>query len=221
MMALEATMMVRGDGTGSVARWVAPAAVVAGVLWCVQGAIWVFAPKVQEATPPYRVIDRPVFAAVWLSVVGALLCSAAALQGLGENRSEASGMAGRAGRLIAATAVVLAAIAGVAAILAAVGVAEEAALFVLPLALNGGGLALLVDAVLVGSVEARGGVLPRRSRYLPLVLAIMTLLTLGAIAASGTQATVGLVLAVVIVTITGVAWLALGRALRTTRTQAR
>jgi hypothetical protein len=129
-------------------------------------------------------------------------------------------MAGRAGRLIAATAVVLAAIAGVAAVLAAVGVAEEAALFVLPLALNGGGLALLVAAV-VGSVEARGGVLPRRSRYLPLVLAIMTLLTLGAIAASGTQATVGLVLAVVIVTITGVAWLALGRALRTTRTQAR
>jgi len=40
--------------------------------WRVHGALWVFAPKVPEATPPYRVIDQPVFAAVRLSVAAEL-----------------------------------------------------------------------------------------------------------------------------------------------------
>jgi hypothetical protein len=29
-------------------------------------------PKVREADPPYRIIDRPLFALLWLAIVGAV-----------------------------------------------------------------------------------------------------------------------------------------------------
>jgi hypothetical protein len=53
-------------------------------------------------------------------------------------------------------------------------------------------------------------VLHGRWTALPTVLAVLTLLTLGAIVASGSTAIIGLVLAVVVVTVHGATWLLLG-----------
>lgn len=187
------------------------AAVAAGLLWCAQGPIWVLAPKVQATVPPYQVTHRALFLAVWLSVDAAVLFSALALRGLASIGVGNTGRTGRVTTRIAALAAALAGVATAATATAGLGIAEDQALAVLPLALDLGGFTLLVAVILVAvRPNTLRRVLPRRSRFLPAVLAGLTFLTLVAVASSGTHATIGLILAVVTVDLSGAAWMALG-----------
>jgi hypothetical protein len=195
-------------------RWGGPAAVAAGVLWGTQGLIWTLGPKVQATDPPYGVINRPLFALFWLAIVGAILCSAAALLGLHGRQRARAGLVGGASAAVAGATVVVAGSAGVAVVLAALGVAEEASVGVLSLALNLSGLVLLVALALAGVATVRAGALHGWQALLPAVLAFLTFLTLGAILASGSRALAGLSFAVAVVTVSGATWVLLGWALR-------
>ena len=191
-------------------RWGGPAAVMAGLLWAAQGLIWTMSPKVQAETPPYAIIDRPLFALVWLSMVGAALCSAVALLGLRARQGGDTGAPGRASAVLAAVTIGVATVAGTATILATAGVAVTASLGVLSLALNGAALALLIALVFAAVATPRADTFPGWQRFLPAALAALTLLTLVAIAASGSRATAGLVAAIATVVASGATWLLLG-----------
>jgi hypothetical protein len=99
---------------------------------------------------------------------------------------------------------------------AGAGVGEQAALAALPLALNFAGLLLLAALVLAAVAIRRAHVFRALVAVLPAVLATLMLLTLGAILASGSSAVFGLVLAVLVVSAYGAAWVTLGWALRPT-----
>jgi hypothetical protein len=185
----------------------------AGVLWVAQALIWTVAPKVQAAEPPFAVIDRPLFAVVWSTMIGAVACSAAAVLVLLQRQrtveGRVSGPAG-AGGLAARAALLSSGVAGAAVAVAALGVAESLGLAVLSPALNLAGLLLLVALSSAAVALRRGEVLGSRWAALPAALAVLTLLTLGAIVGSGSTATIGLVLAAAIVTVHGSTWLLLG-----------
>jgi len=72
------------------------------------------------------------------------------------------------------------------------------------------GMAALVALSLAAMARPRAGILTGRSAALPTALAVLTLLTLAAIAASGSTAVAGLILAVVVVTVSGATWALLG-----------
>ncbi|QJY47427.1 hypothetical protein [Pseudonocardia broussonetiae] len=198
-------------------RGTGPAAVLAGGLWAAQGLIWTLGPAVQAVDPPYRITDRPLFALFWLAIVGAVLCSAAALLGLlhrGGDRPDRAARATGTSATAAGAALGTAGVAGIAVVVAALDVAEELGLAVLTPALNLAGLLLLVALSLAGSAVPRTGILTGRPAALPAVLAVLTLLSLGAIAAAASTAVIGLVFAVVVVTLLGATWALLGWALR-------
>lgn len=198
-------------------RWAGPVAVLAGGLWAAQGLIWTLGPKVQAADPPYRITDRPLFALFWLAIVGAVLCSAAALLGLLHRGGDRPDRAGRATGLSTSAAwasLGAAGVAGVAVLVAALDVAEEFGLAVLAPALNLAGLLLLVSLALAAAAVPRTGILTGRSAALPALLAVLTLLSLAAIAAGASTALIGLVLAVVVVSLLGATWALLGWVLR-------
>jgi hypothetical protein len=178
----------------------------------VQGLIWTLGPKVQAAEPPYRITDRPLFALFWLAIVGAVLCSAVALIGLlgqDEGRHRAPRTA-RASSFAAWASVCAAGVAGAAVVVAALGLAEDVGLGVLAPALNLAGLLLLIALALAGAARPRSGILTGRAIALPAALAVLTLLTLSAILASSSAAVIGLILAVVVVTVSGATWVLLG-----------
>jgi hypothetical protein len=187
-------------------------AVVAGLLWASQAVTWTFGPKVQAPDPPYLVINRPLFVLFWLTIAGAVFCSAAAIGGvLGRlDRFSRLRVAGRAGATVTCIG---SAGAGTAAVLAGIGVAEATCISVMSMTLNGAACALLITVALAAVEIARSHLLPSWEATLPATLAGLTFLTLVAIMASGSQAHAGLVFAVVIVTTTGAAWVLLGRAL--------
>ena len=81
---------------------------------------------------------------------------------------------------------------------------------VLSLALNLSGVLLLVALTLSGIATLRAGILPGWRAGLPAVLACLTLLVLGAILASNTQALAGLIFADVVVMAAGGTWCLLG-----------
>jgi hypothetical protein len=168
---------------------------------------------VQAAEPPFAIIDRPLFAVFWFAIIGAVACSAAAVLGLLRRQRtlerRVSGPAMASG-LAARTVLLLSGVAGAAVVVAALGVAEDVGLAALSPALNLAGLLLLVALSLAAVALRRGEVLHGRWAALPTALAVLTLLTLGAIMASGSTATIGLVLAVVVVTVHGATWLLLG-----------
>jgi hypothetical protein len=198
-------------------RWAGPTAVLAGGLWAAQALIWTLGPKVQAVDPPYRIIDRPLFALFWLAIVGAVLCSAAALLGLfrhGDGWGSARWMA-RASILASWASLAVAAVAGIAVLMAALGITEEFGLGVLALALNVAGLLLLIALALAGIAIPRTGILTGWPAALPAVLAVLTLLTLSAISASSSTAVVGLIFAVAVVILSGATWALLGWTVRT------
>jgi hypothetical protein len=198
-------------------RWARPAAVLAGGLWAAQGLIWTLGPKVQAVDPPYRITDQPLFALFWLAIVGAVLCSAAALLGLlrrGGGRPNRAARATGASTFAAWASLGVAGVAGIAVLVAALGIAEEFGLGVLAPALNLAGLLLLIALSLAGFAIPRTGILTGWPAALPAVLAVLTLLTLGAISASASTAVIGLIFAVVVVTLTGATWTLLGWTLR-------
>lgn len=202
----------RPPATTAVQRGAGFAAVLAGGLWAAQGLIWTLGPKVQAADPPYRITDRPLFALFWLAIVGALLCSAVALLGLlrrDEGRYRAPRTA-RASSVAAWVSLSAAGVAGVAVLVAAIGVAEDVGLGVLSPALNLAGLLLLIALALAGAARPRAGILTGRAVALPAALAVLTLLTLSAILASSSTAVIGLILAVVVVSVSGATWVLLG-----------
>jgi hypothetical protein len=83
------------------------------------------------------------------------------------------------------------------------------------LALNLSGVLLLVALTLAGFATLRAGILPGWRAALPAVLAGLTLLVLGAILASNTEALAGLIFADVVVVAAGATWSLLGWALWT------
>jgi hypothetical protein len=196
-------------------RWAASTAVLAGLLWAVQAFIWTLGPKVQAEQAPHRIIDRPLFVLFWLTMVVAVLCSAATLFGLQQQQRERAGVLGRVSVALAGAAVAVAGAAGVAIIVAAVGAAEQSALGVLSLALNLSGVLLLVALTLAGIAALRARILPGWQAILPAVLACLTFLILGAILASSSRALAGLVFADVVVIVAGATWCLFGWALRT------
>ncbi|WP_433785040.1 hypothetical protein ACQPX6_01865 [Actinomycetospora sp. CA-101289] len=193
------------------------AALAAGVLWAAQALTWTLGPKVQASEPPFAVIDRPWFTVVWCAVIGAVACSAVAVLGLlQQERTLVGRISGpaRAAGLAAWSVLLLSGVAGAAVVVAALGVAGDLGVAALSPVLNVSGL-LLLAALCAAAVALRGsGVLPGRWAALPTALAVLTLLTLGAIAASGSAATIGLVLAVVVVTAHGATWVLLARTQR-------
>ena len=197
-------------------RWAAFTAVLAGLLWAVQAFIWTLGPKVQAEQAPHRIIDRPLFALFWLTIVVAILCSAVTLFGLQRQQRERAGALGRVSVALAGAVVAMAGAAGVAIIVAALGAAEKSALGVLSLALNLSGVLLLVALTLAGIATLRARILPGWRATLPAVLACLTLLVLGAVlASSSTRALAGLIFADVVVIIAGATWSLFGWALWT------
>jgi hypothetical protein len=192
------------------ARSVRPLAVLAGLLWAAQGLIWTLGPKVQAAEAPFAVLDHLLFALFWIAIVGAIASSAAVLPGLLRSGGCTGGRLGRVGTLAARATLVASSAAGVAVVVAALGVAEQAGLAVLSPALTIAGLLLLLALSIAGVAIPRAGVFHGVLAVLPAVLSVLMLLTLGVILASGSTATVGLILAVVIVAVHGTTWLLLG-----------
>jgi hypothetical protein len=201
----------RPGATGT--RWTRLFPFAAGALWAVQALIWTVAPKVQAAEPPFAVIDRPLFAVVWFAIIGAIAFSAAAVLGLlrqqRAHERRASRPAGAAG-LAARGALLLCGVAGAAVVGPALGVAEGLGIAALSPALNLAGLLLLAALSLAAVALRRGDVLQGLWAALPAALAVLTLLTLGVIVASGSTAVIGLVLAVAVVTVHGATWVLLG-----------
>ena len=209
------------DASGSPARSTAITvrktrryAFAAGALWAAQALIWTLAPKVQAAEPPFAITDRPLFTVFWFAIIGAVACSAAAVLGLLRQQRALDGRVSgpaRAAGFAALAVLLLSGVAAAAVVVAALGVAEDLGLAALSPALNASGLLLLATlGTSAVALRRRGGVLPGRWAALPTALAVLTLLTLGAIAASGSTATYGLVLAVVVVAVHGVTWALLG-----------
>ena len=196
------------------ARFVRPLAVLAGVLWAAQGLIWTVGPKVQAPEPPFPVLDRPLFTLFWLSIVGAVACSAAVLPGLLRAGHCAAEGLGRAAAVAARVTLAVSGVAALAVVAAGAGVAEEVALSVLPLALNLAGVLLLAALVIAAVALRRAHAFRGPAAVLPTMLAVLMLLTLGAIMASGSSAVAGLVLAVLVVSVHGAAWVTLGWAFR-------
>jgi hypothetical protein len=205
----------RPGATGT--RWARLFPFAAGALWAAQALIWTVAPKVQAAEPPFAVIDRPLFAVVWFTIVGAIAFSAAAVLGLLRRQRTRDGRVSRPGRasgLVARAALLLCGVAGAAVVVSALGVAEDLGIAALSPALNLSGLLLLAALSLAAVALRRGDVLPGRWAALPTALAVLTLLTLAVIVASGSTAVIGLVLAVAVVTVHGATWVLLGWAQR-------
>jgi hypothetical protein len=198
-----------------------PLAVLAGLLWAAQGLIWTLGPKVQAAEAPFTILDHPLFGLFWLAIVGAIASSAAVLPGLLRDGGCIGGRLVRVGTFAARATLVASSAAGMAVVVAALGVAERAGLAVLSPALTIAGLLLLLALSIAGVAIARAGVFHGLLAVLPAALSVLMLLTLGVIAASGSTATVGLVFAVVIVTMHGTAWLLLGWALGQPATRVR
>jgi hypothetical protein len=191
-------------------RWAGSTAVLAGLLWAAQAFIWTLGPKVQAEQPPHQVIDRPLFALFWLTIVVAVLCSAVTLFGLRPQQRERGALLGRVSAVLAGAVVAVAGVAGAAITAAAVGAAEQSALGVLSLALNLSGVLLLVALTLAGIATLRAGILPGWRAALPAVLACLTFLVLGAILASSTRALAGLIFADVVVILAGATWALFG-----------
>ena len=204
-------------GTAAPGRWAAVTAVLAGLLWAVQAVIWTVAPKVQADQAPQRIIDRPLFALFWLTIVVAVLCSAVTLFGLQRQQREEAGVLGRVSVALSGAAVAVAGVACVAILVAVAGTAEQSALGVLSLALNLSGVLLLVALTLAGIAALRARILPGWRSILPAVLAGLTFLILGAILASSSRALAGLVFADVVVMVAGATWCLFGWALWTRR----
>lgn len=196
----------------SAARWTSPIAIAAGVLWAMQGLIWAMAPKVQAETTPYAIINRPLFAIVWLSIIGATLFSGLAILGL-HGQQTRHGRTTRAARIAARATVALAGVAGLSVALATVGLAESFFIGVLSLALLLVGLALLVGLSLIGVAILTTAAQPSWHDYLPATLAALTLLTLVAIVGNGARAEAALIAAVSVVSVLGATWVLLGYAL--------
>jgi hypothetical protein len=187
-------------------------AVLAGLLWASQALIWTVGPKVQAVDPPHLVINRPLFVLFWLTIAGAVFCSAAAIGGVLGHLDRSSKLRA-VGRIGAMAPCIGSAGAGTAAVLAGVGVAEETCISVLSMTLNAAACALLITVALAAVGIARSHLLLSWEAALPTTLAALTFLTLVAIIASGSQAQAGLIFAVVVVITSGAAWVLLGRAL--------
>ena len=189
------------------------AAYVAAALWALQALIWLFAPKVQDPSSPYRITNVPLFIVFWLSIAGAVAVSAFAAGGIDTVLRLHSSRALRAGSVLAKITLGLCGVAAVAIALAPDAALQGAALSVMTINLYVATLALTASLTCYALAGRRGDRSLRTLSRLTWVLVALTVLTIVAILASGTAATLGLYLAVAVVIMDGVAWCLWGNAL--------
>jgi hypothetical protein len=190
------------------------AAFAAAPLWAVQAIIWCFAPKVQEQAAPFRITRPALFLLFWLTIAAALWFSAAATTAIPHRLALSRGRLVRVGDCLAVTALTCTSLAIACIILAPFEKLQQASLTVMTATLFGGTVALAASLVLFAIACTRSDVATGPARKLPAVLAALTVATLLAIATSGASTIWGLVFAVLVVVLDGIAWLAWGRALQ-------
>jgi hypothetical protein len=198
----------------SVAR---TAAYLAAPLWAVQALIWTAGPKVQEQVAPYRITETALFELFWLSVTAAVALSAVAALAVPTYLRARPTRTIRTGSVLARIAVALAGVAAVSVAVAPVPQLQPAALTVMTNALYGATL-LLAGSLTLYAVTTWTSARPAGTPVLlPSALAALTIATILAILASGTASRAGPYFAVVVVVLTGTAWLVWGNALAGTR----
>ena len=193
------------------------AAYLAAPLWAAQALVWTIAPKVQEQTAPYRITDAPLFELFWLSVAAAVGLSAVASLAIPAYLGTRPSRLVRTGSVLSRVAVGLACVAALSAAVAPFSTLQQPALTIMTNALYGA-ILLLAIGLTSFAVAGRANGRPHDvGGRLPTVLAVLTVVTIAAILASGTSSVAGLYLAVAIVVLDGVAWFAWGNALGGTR----
>jgi hypothetical protein len=189
------------------------AAYVAAALWAVQALIWLFAPKVQDHSPPYHITNIRLFVLFWLSIAGAVAFSALASAGMQSVSGPQPSRRLRAGAVLNKITLGLSGVATLAIALAPIPALQSAALTIMTNGLYLATLTLAASLTCYALAGRRGDRGQRTMNRLTWVVAVMTVLTIVAILASGTAATLGLYLAVAVVIMDGVAWCLWGTAL--------
>ncbi len=211
------TRHLRGSAAPSTFHAVAPraAAYAAAALWAAQGPIWLFAPKVQDHSPPYAIINAPLFVVLWLSIAGAVAFSALAATGAHVIGPQSSRRL-RVGYVLQKVTGSLCAVATAATVLAVVPPLEPVAIGAMTASLYVATLTLTAGLTCHALASRRTSRRQRTLSRLTWILAATTILTIVAILGSGTHATLGLYLAVAVVSAGGVAWCRWGNALADT-----
>jgi hypothetical protein len=188
------------------------AAYLAAPLWALQAAIWLAAPKVQEATAPFAITKPLLFVLFWLSIAGAVAFSAAGaadmprvIQGLGSRVS-------RWARVLATIALCLATAASIAIVAAVFPSLQVVAVGLMTNLLNGALLILALSVSLSAFLSWRVNRATRTTSILVTAVAVATIAMIAAILASGSHSVIGLYVATAAAVSNGIVWFLWARA---------
>lgn len=188
------------------------AAYLAAPLWALQAAIWLAAPKVQEAVAPFAITKPLLFVVFWLSIAGAVAFSAAGaadipriIHGLGSRVS-------RWAKVLATIALCLATAATIATVAAVFPSLQGVAIGLMTNLLNGALLILALSVSLSAFLSWQVNRTPRSTSILVTAVAVATLSMIAAIFASGSHSVIGLYVAVAVAALNGIVWFIWARA---------
>jgi hypothetical protein len=188
------------------------AAYLAAPLWALQGVIWLAAPKVQEAAPPFAITKPLLFVLFWLSIAGAVAFSAACaadiprtIQGLGSRVS-------RWAKVLATMSLGLATAAAISIVAAVFPGFQGVAIGLMTNMLNGALLILALSVSLSAFISWRVNRASRSTSLVVTAVAVATSAMIAAIFASGSHSVIGLYVAVAVAAVNGTVWLIWARA---------
>ena len=182
------------------------AAYLAAPLWALQAAIWLAAPKVQEASAPFAITNPLLFVLFWLSIAGAVAFSAVSAAEIPPVVQGLDSRVSRWARFLATTGLWLATAASLSIVVAVVPSVQVVALGLMTNLLNGALLMLAVSVSLSAFLSWRVNLAPRSTSIRVTAVAVATIAMIAAILASGTHTMIGLYVAVAVAALNGIAW---------------
>lgn len=193
------------------------AAYLAAPLWALQAVIWLFAPKVQEATAPFAITRPLLFVLFWLSIAGAVAFSAVGAAGIPGSINGRGSRLSRWAKVLAMIALCLAAAASICIVAAVSPSIQGVALGLMTNLLNAALLILALSVCLSALLSWRVNRGQRSTDIRVTALAVATVAMIAAILASGSHTEIGLYAAVVVAIFNGVVWFVWARVPATSR----
>lgn len=189
-------------------------AYLAAPLWALQAAIWLAAPKVQEATAPFTITKPLLFALFWLSIAGAVAFSAACAAEAPRTIDVLSSRGSWWAKVLGMVALWLAGAATIAILAALVPALQGLALGFMTNLLNGALLVLALSLSVSAFISWRVARVPRSTSILVSAAAVATVAMITAILTSGSSSVLGLYAAVAVAALNAGVWLIWGRTFR-------
>jgi len=188
------------------------AAYLAAPLWALQAAIWLAAPKVQEAAAPFAITKPLLFVLFWLSIAGAVAFSAACAVDAPRIIHVLDSRVSRWAKGLATVALCLATGATIAIVAAVFPSLQGMAIGLMTNLLNGALLILALSVSLSTFLSWRVNRAPRSTSILITAVAAATIAMIAAIFASGSHSMIGLYVAAAVAVFNGIVWFIWARA---------